>query len=334
MLSYDIVLYDGTAVTANATSHSDLYWALRGGGSGFGVVTSLETAVISAPEESSGFTVIDFRYKQTQDEAREFLKRFQDFLVPDLPFGSKKYKEKIRATSAKYGGSAGYNTNVAGGLYFNGMFLGSKEEANATFTEAGLLDPEIFDADASVALEFNTYAEAQLFIVCKSMTSNPWWWPSWTFPSWNEDNLVSDVCDDLGINSTKYCHASDAFWPYGQGWPTRIPNCDPFNENFDLDDLKDAILPAMGTVALKPQSWFNRPGTMNFINTEAVPTDWKDFASKTWAGGLLIGRLDPDVLLELANEGVSVYHFAHGKQCQSNLCDALTSNCGSISFVF
>eukprot|EP00984_Skeletonema_dohrnii_P010711 scaffold4199_cov110-Skeletonema_dohrnii-CCMP3373.AAC.4 len=44
VLSYDIVLYNGTAVTASATSHSDLYWALQGGGSGYGVITSLETA--------------------------------------------------------------------------------------------------------------------------------------------------------------------------------------------------------------------------------------------------------------------------------------------------
>ena len=37
--------------------------------------------------------------------------------------------------------------------------------------------------------------------------------------------------------------------------------------------------------------------------------------SKTWAGGLLIGRLDPDVLLEISEVGVSVFHFAHGKLC-------------------
>ncbi len=40
LLEVDMVLADGRFVTANSAKHSDLFWAVRGGGGNFGVVTS------------------------------------------------------------------------------------------------------------------------------------------------------------------------------------------------------------------------------------------------------------------------------------------------------
>ncbi len=42
LLSVDIVTADGRLLRASAEEHADLFWAVRGGGSNFGIITSLE----------------------------------------------------------------------------------------------------------------------------------------------------------------------------------------------------------------------------------------------------------------------------------------------------
>jgi FAD/FMN-containing dehydrogenase len=49
--SYEVVMANGEVISASATSHSDLYWALRGGANNFGLVTKFD--MISYPHHNS-----------------------------------------------------------------------------------------------------------------------------------------------------------------------------------------------------------------------------------------------------------------------------------------
>jgi FAD/FMN-containing dehydrogenase len=81
LLSADVVLADGTFVTASASSHPDLFWALRGGGGNFGVVTSFTFAchpVGESGEIVGGPVLYDI------DDTEEVFRWYRD-LVPGLP---------------------------------------------------------------------------------------------------------------------------------------------------------------------------------------------------------------------------------------------------------
>ncbi|MFD7659251.1 FAD-binding oxidoreductase [Actinosynnema sp. NPDC059797] len=57
LLGAEVVLADGTPVTADAEENPDLFWALRGGGGNFGVVTGLRYRVHPIPTVLSGMAM-------------------------------------------------------------------------------------------------------------------------------------------------------------------------------------------------------------------------------------------------------------------------------------
>ena len=49
VISYDVVLGNGTQVVANSTSNPDLFWALKGGANNFGIVTKFTIKTLNIP---------------------------------------------------------------------------------------------------------------------------------------------------------------------------------------------------------------------------------------------------------------------------------------------
>jgi FAD/FMN-containing dehydrogenase len=52
LISARVVLANGTAVTVSDDSHADLFWAIRGAGHNFGIVSELMYKIYDVPEEN------------------------------------------------------------------------------------------------------------------------------------------------------------------------------------------------------------------------------------------------------------------------------------------
>jgi FAD/FMN-containing dehydrogenase len=75
LLEVDVVLADGRFVTANEKDHADLFWAVRGGGGNFGVVTSFLFRLHPVSTVVAGPTFWPI------DQAPEVMKAYQDFIL-------------------------------------------------------------------------------------------------------------------------------------------------------------------------------------------------------------------------------------------------------------
>jgi FAD/FMN-containing dehydrogenase len=78
-LSYDIVLATGELIRASASEHPDLFWALKGGGGNFGVVTSITYNMYPISTVISGMVLHPLA------NARKVLGFYRDFVMSGLP---------------------------------------------------------------------------------------------------------------------------------------------------------------------------------------------------------------------------------------------------------
>lgn len=78
LVSADVVLADGSVVTADSEREPDLFWALRGGGGNFGLVTSMRVRLHRVPTLLSGMVLFPW------DQAEAVLAGLSDVL-PESP---------------------------------------------------------------------------------------------------------------------------------------------------------------------------------------------------------------------------------------------------------
>ena len=62
VINYEVVLADGSVVEANKTSNSDLFWALKGGSSNFGIVTRFDLETVKSRKVWAGTHTVAAQY--------------------------------------------------------------------------------------------------------------------------------------------------------------------------------------------------------------------------------------------------------------------------------
>lgn len=84
--SAEIVLADSSLVTASSTENTDLFWALRGAGMSYGIVTSFQFRTFVPPEENVMFY---YPYVWTREQATPGWTAFQEYCAgrtdPEIP---------------------------------------------------------------------------------------------------------------------------------------------------------------------------------------------------------------------------------------------------------
>ena len=78
VIAFELVTAEGELLTVSADDHPDLFWALRGGGGNFGIVTAFLFRAHPVTTVLGGLIV------QPRDRARELLRLYRDVL-PDAP---------------------------------------------------------------------------------------------------------------------------------------------------------------------------------------------------------------------------------------------------------
>src|SRR5262245_42042249 len=136
LVSADVVTADGRLLNVSPTAHSDLFWALKGGGGNFGIVTSFEFRL-----HRLGPMVAFAGPVYAMDKARPILRRFADFVssAPD--------EVNVVAVLWRLPGGSGFPQHLHGRevLIIGGAYAGSPERGHEILQPLREFGEPVFD---------------------------------------------------------------------------------------------------------------------------------------------------------------------------------------------
>jgi hypothetical protein len=126
--SAEMVLASGELVRVSRDSYSDLFWAIRGGGGNFGVVTSIDFRMVPVATIFGGYIAFPF------DQAKQVLRAYREML-PGMP-------DELTSVAV-------ITTDPSGSkmIGLNGCFTGSQEAGEMAFKP-------FFDAGTPLVSQF------------------------------------------------------------------------------------------------------------------------------------------------------------------------------------
>jgi FAD/FMN-containing dehydrogenase len=133
LIAADVVLADGSFVTASEDHHEDLFWALRGGGGNFGVVTSFTFRLTPISTVVGGPTLFAF------ERSAEVLRWYREFL-PNAPEDLNGFFAFLTVPPAPPFPEDLHLKKVCGVVW---CYAGQPEDADETFKPVRELRPDL-----------------------------------------------------------------------------------------------------------------------------------------------------------------------------------------------
>lgn len=144
LLAAEVVLADGRIVTTHNGNEQELFWALRGGGGNFGVVTNMHFRLHYLPSVCSGMLVYPFAEARTVLEGcAEIAASAPDDLTVQLGFVSGADGEPVVLVVPTWSGPAKEGEGRVGPFLRLGMLLAGAAETTSYKASLAVFDPYI-----------------------------------------------------------------------------------------------------------------------------------------------------------------------------------------------